>query len=250
VEWLRENGIKIIPANFSLFKLGLGRKKTARHFASLASTSLFCALVKWIGLPGDDRPARIRDAMLDMYCSRFTDYLRFLRFFGSDYSHVLMVDCRDAVFQGSPFPCEGLHAFGETQMIGESFTANRWFRLTYGLNVWRQLASFPFLNAGTILGDTPSILALLENLISECRRLLAVQGDQAIYNYIVHRRLVPATVHPFGEGAAINLHAAPVDSLRIVEERLVDAASRAIPLVHQYDRVVGLAEKLSAVRYS
>jgi len=116
------------------------------------------------------------------------------------------------------------------------------------LNVWRQLASFPFLNAGSILGDLPSILALLENMVRECRQVQSAQGDQAVLNYIVHRRLVPATVHPFGEGAVINLHAVQVNSLRIVEGRLVDAENRAIPVVHQYDRVTGLAEKLSAVR--
>jgi hypothetical protein len=247
VAWLRENGVKVVPASYSLFKVGTGRKRTARHFASDAATSLFCSLIHRTGEPGDDRPERIREAMLDLYGSRFIDYLRFLRLFGNDYSHVLMVDCRDSVFQDSPFPCEGLHSFGENDTIGGSLSAQRWFRLTYGLKTWRQFASHPFLCAGVILGDTPSIIALLELLMRECRKVLPNRGeDQAVYNYIVHSRLMPATVHPFGEGAAINLHMGT--NLNIVEGRLLNAEYHVIAVVHQYDRIEGLADKLSAFR--
>jgi len=64
--------------------------------------------------------------------------------------------------------------------------------------------------------------------------------DQAVHNYMIHRGLLSATVHAFGEGPAINLNATPLSALNVKEGRLLDAQGRAFAVVHQNDRVPGL----------
>jgi len=243
--WLREEGVQVVPASFSVFKGGSEGKRYFRHRALEAATALFCA---WIGLfskPNDPRPEQVRQAMLNVNSSRFDVYLRFLRLWGGDYSGVFLVDCRDLIFQASPFPCRGLHTFGEKDTIGSSGMAERWLGWTYGRGVWRRLAEHAFLCSGTLLGDTASILLLLEHMVRECRNRQAVLGeDQAVLNYIIYHLRLPATIHPCGEGGLLTLHAMTLDKLNIIDGLLCDPAGNVIPVIHQYDRVRGLAEKL------
>jgi hypothetical protein len=248
-KWLRESGANVIPASYSLLKLGRVRQRFVRHLATDLATQAYCAWIRLISVKGDTRPQRVREAMLDLLSARFGDYLRFLLLYANDYTSVLMVDCRDAIFQGSPFPCHGLHAFAEKNLIGESISARNWFRMTYGLKAWRRITDRPFLNAGTILGDIASVSDFLQKMIQECRKRQPNMGeDQAVYNHVIYNQLPSTEIHDYGQGDAINLHAIPEHSLRVINEQLVDSNGRPIPVVHQYDRVPGLSQKLAATK--
>src|SRR5262249_21887598 len=85
-------------------------------------------------------------------------------------------------------------------------------------------------------------LLYLDCMCEQAARLVActVGVDQALHNYIVHNRLVPATVHAFGEGGAINLNATRLASLDMRNGRMYGRDGQLLAIVHQYDRVPGL----------
>ena len=159
---------------------------------------------------------------------------------------MLLGECRDVVFQSSPFPGADFHVYAENETIGASHFARRWFQLTYGGSVWRELRTRPFLCSGTTINPVPAILSYLEVLTRELGRIMANGGkNQAVHNYVIHRGLVPAVIALFGEGRGITLNAVAAGQLRLEAGRLMDAAGRPFPIVHQYDRVPGLAGRLA-----
>jgi len=247
--WLLEEGVQLVPASFCKFQAGAERRRYLRHQALEGATSIFLFLIGLFSKKSNPQTARIRQAMLDVNSSRFNDYLNFLRLFGSRYSSVFLADCRDLIFQDTPFPSQGLHTFEERDTIGNSRMARLWFEWTYGRSFWRRLSKHAFLCSGTILGDTASILQLLALMVRECCNQQANHGeDQIVLNYIIHHLQLACTTHSCGTGGVITLHSAQLEDLDIVDGKLCDLNGAVIPVVHQYDRVPGLAEQLAALR--
>lgn len=251
VTWLLDSGVDVLPADLPCESDGIGWRKGLLHYALVASARLHCTALSLMGAYGKERIPRTLRALYHLYGYRYTLFLQYLTLHGSRYECVLLADCRDVVFQHSPFPCEGLHAFGETERIGESHFAKRWFQLSYGTQAWRDLAHLPFLCAGVTLGTSEAVLRYVQTMDSECQRVMAFTSeDQAVHNYVIHNKLVPANVHDIGEGVAINLNAASAESLKVIDGELVDPNGIPYAVVHQYDRVPGLSERLSACKIS
>ncbi len=248
-EWLLGQGARLLPADLQLFPARSGWRY-ALHWGLLAASSrLFGSWLRH-GAGLDRVQARlIRLNLLGLVGARWRHFLLFLRLHRSAYRQVLFVDARDTVFQGDPFPVDGLHVFAENGPIGASHFARRWFQLTYGTATWRRLGSRPFLCAGTTLGDAERALAYAELMSEHCLRFLTLGGeDQAVHNFLVHTGAVAATINAFGDGVAINLNQEPRQRLRVRSGQLVDVRDRPFPIVHQYDRVPGLAGELTECR--
>jgi hypothetical protein len=241
VQWLESENVRVNFSNFTLFNGWAGWRRAYFQLVSALGTG---ALARWTRLttgPANDRALQVRRASLHIYSQRYWVYRDFLRAYSGRYSHVLMADSRDVIFQANPFPCAGLHSFGENETIGASHFARRWFQLSYGGGTFRRLAPNAFVCAGVTLGDTPAVLAYLDAMCAESLRVRDYGGvDQAIHNYVLHTGLAPATVHPFGEGCAINLNNIKLSALRVESGRLLNAAGEPYAVVHQYDRVPGL----------
>ena len=245
VAWLHARGVQVIPTEMHTTRARVGWRRLPYTYLLRASSTLFLWWLRLLCGRIDSRLPGTRDALLTVQSIRWRAYRSFLRLHRWRYADVLLVDCRDTVFQRTPFPCPGLHSFAEDETIGASHFAKRWFQLSYGHRAWVNLSKDSFLCSGTVAGDSDSILAYLELMERECRAVIAMDGiDQACHNYIVHHRLVNSLVHPFGQGVAINLNAISLAKLRVIDGRLVDADLRPYPVVHQYDRVKGLTEQL------
>ncbi|HEY4300826.1 MAG TPA: hypothetical protein VGM73_08135 [Candidatus Didemnitutus sp.] len=241
-QYLEDAGVRVIPARFNLGN-PTGWRKAWLRLGAGGWLRLLGVIRGRLGLGAhaDSWHEGISEAAFHLYAQRFFCYRRFLAQFGWKYSDVLLVDIRDTLFQVSPFPSVGLHVFAENETIAQSHFARRWFQLSYGNRTFRRLGSFPLLCAGVTLGDGDSIRAYLECNCAESLKIAAVNDiDQAVHNYMVHRGLVPATIHAFGQGPAINLNAMSLASLTVKNGRLLSADGRPFAIVHQYDRVVGL----------
>jgi hypothetical protein len=239
--YLSESNVIVVPADFNRHTPTRWRKAWHR-LHTVAWLRFTASVYRWFGTrPDEPFYHHIAEASFHLYSQRFFHYRRYLAHFGWKYSHALLVDCRDTVFQASPFPCEGLHVFAENECVGTSHFAKRWFQLSYGNHVFKQLSAFPLLCAGVTLGDTASMRKYLEINCSESLRISAVNDvDQAVHNFLIHRELISAVRHAFGEGPAINLNATPLSSLNVINGKLCDASDQPFPIVHQYDRVRGL----------
>jgi hypothetical protein len=243
--YLDAAGVKIVPADFNHTRLvgwrkGWYRVQLAGWLRVLRSTR------RWLGVgaEADLLYAHIAEASFHLFSQRFFHYRRYLRHFGWKYSHVLLVDIRDTIFQRSPFPCDGLHVFAENETIATNHFARRWFQLSYGNAVFRRLGQQPLLCAGVTLGDVAAVSRYLDVNCAESLKVSTVNDvDQAVHNFLIHENLVPSHLHAYGEGAAINLNAVSLGSLHVVEDRLLDAQHQPFAIVHQYDRVPGLKLK-------
>lgn len=243
--YLDAAGVKLVPAEFNLGRIVGWRKAWYRvQLASWLRLLRGTRRLLGIGPEADALHARISEAAFHLFSQRFFHYRRYLDHFGWKYTHVLLVDVRDTVFQGSPFPCEGLHVFAENESVGTNHFARRWFQLSYGSAAFRRLADRPLLCAGVTLGDLAAMRRYLEINCTESLCVATVNDvDQAVHNYLVHEGLMPATIHAYGTGPAINLNAVPLASLRVADERLLNDRGVPFAVVHQYDRVPGLRLK-------
>jgi len=180
---------------------------------------------------------------------RFYRYLRYLKTYGSLYSHVLLVDVRDVLFQSNPFPCCGLHVFAENETIGQSHFARRWFQLSYGITSWKKFANFPLLNVGTTLGDCESVTNYVRQMCSEFDQLLSFFWgvDTSAHNTIVYKKLSKTVINNFGEGAVLTLNSINRDSIRVENGLLVNSIGTPYSILHQYDRVKGLDLELQSL---
>lgn len=240
--YLDAAGARIVPAEFNLGRL-VGWRKAWYRVQLATWLRLLGATRRLLGIGGeaDALHRRIAEASFHLFSQRFFHYRRYLDHFGWKYSHVLLVDIRDTRFQCTPFPCAGLHVFAENETVGTNHFAKRWFQLSYGTAVFRRLGPRPLLCAGVTLGDVAAMRQYLEINCSESLRVATVNDvDQAVHNYLIHEQLMPATLHAYGAGPAINLNAVPLSSLHVANGRLLDAAGRPFAIVHQYDRVAGL----------
>lgn len=245
VDWLAGQGVDAIPAALSLFPTNTGPRRAAVHVGAVQARRLFEAVLRILDRRNEELPPRAREAMLDLSASRYFDYARHLELFGHRYASVLLTDCRDVIFQGSPFPADALCVYSENETVGTSHFARRWLQLTYGSSEWRALARLPFLCSGTTLGPVAEILEYLRVMTKHLGKVMALAGeDQAVHNHVIHRGLVKARIHPFGEGAVITLNRVPLESLRLQDGLLTAQTGRPYPVVHQYDRVPGLAARL------
>ena len=166
-------------------------------------------------------------------CARYFFYQSYLQECGGAFSHVLLTDVRDVLFQADPFasdPPDGLSVFLEDGGRCRETPAP--------------------VATGVILGTAPSIqehLARLTDMLGRQRDRRPV--DKPAHSFLV-RQNPPPQLHCFENFAGPVLNLANVDSsaLRFAPDgRLQGRAGQIASVLHQYDRHTDLQPKLTAL---
>lgn len=241
LRWLRDLGVEVVIEDFNPPSHLSGARLVA-HQCRLSLAFRLTRLVLGRTANGRESSRRAAEALFSVVTQRFYRYRQYLQSWGDRFTHVVLADVRDVVFQSSPFPCAGLHVFAERESIGQSHFAKRWFFLSYGPRSWRPVKDCPLLNVGTTLGETAAMLKYLDCMCAEFDRRLAFfwGADTAMHNHVIHQGLVEATLHEYGDGQVITLNAIPATELAVANGILLNSRGEPYPLVHQYDRVHGL----------
>jgi hypothetical protein len=180
--------------------------------------------------------------------ARFLRYHAFLK--AHPHQRVLLSDVRDVVFQTDPFqhlPRTGL----ATGLENPAYTIARWIELVYGPKLLARLGHHRVSCVGVTYGDGPSIRVYLEAMAEEIMRLTPVAigaggADTAIHNFLLRTRRL-------GDVNELETLAGPLATLNGFEEEEIPVTTEGrvrnrdgseISVIHQYDRVPGLASKL------
>ena len=194
-------------------------------------------------------------AYMHPHCARHFFYESYLQHCAADYSHVLLTDVRDVLFQADPFAFElpdGLSVFldGDGRNIGScEYNASSMLR-GFGRAALRELNDKPVACAGTTIGTTA---AIREHLAHVTRLLCAKRPretiDQGVHNFVIYKE-PPAKIKSFHNFSGPVLTMAFVDLARLqfdASGKIVNTNGQIINTLHQYDRHPELAQKLLRV---
>ncbi|MEO8352977.1 MAG: hypothetical protein ABI680_14685 [Chthoniobacteraceae bacterium] len=197
---------------------------------------------------------RLAHAVFHLFYRRHLLYLDFLRAHENDYDKILLTDCRDVFFQADPFGWDqspGLHVFleEESNKLGTCKHHIRWLTSAYGADTLAQWRDNTVSCAGTVFGDTESIVRYLEQMVVETMKVKTLKeadGDQGIHNYLIHASLLSGiTVHNNRCQPITTLGLVPKERLRFDPEGyLLDVDGAIVPVLHQYDRDKQLEARL------
>ncbi|KPK97175.1 MAG: hypothetical protein AMJ95_10540 [Omnitrophica WOR_2 bacterium SM23_72] len=174
---------------------------------------------------------------------RYLAQYSFLSKLSGQYSHVLLVDLRDVVFQKDPFdfdlkPLSLFYEHKSTTIEGDS-SNSAWIKRLFGQEVLNEIGSNTPICSGVIIGLVPEIIELIKELLTIPLKNHPRYGeDQGILNYYVYK-LRPADIATFANEDGPVMHSGPVPSaeLRLSPEGLVlNESGNVVNIVHQYDR--------------
>jgi hypothetical protein len=239
--FLRARGVQMIPFRKAFLLKGVtAAARFPRFFLPRAKRELF------------DR--QLAPAYMHPHCARHFFYESFLQECGGNYSHVMLSDVGDVLFQADPFAFDvpdGLCVFVEdrSQTIGSSSHNARAVRRGFGRAVLRELGGRPIVCAGTTIGTAAAIrehLARVIRILLEKKERKTI--DQALHNFLIYKH-PPAKLHCFENFAGPVLTMAAVDPARLrfnSHGQILNADGGVINTLHQYDRHPALAQKLLA----
>jgi hypothetical protein len=163
------------------------------------------------------------------------------------YTHVLLSDVRDVVFQQDPFRDlgAGLHLGMESPALTiatEPFDRD-WMLDAYGEAMLQRIGDRQVSCSGVTLGDTASMKTYIAQVLQETMRLPFSKMKTRIYDQAFHNKLLHC-----GELGATEL-CQPLQSLIATvgclnasqfslsrDGQLLNEDGRVAPIVHQYDR--------------
>lgn len=201
---------------------------------------------------------RLQALMAQMVCTpmeaRFLHYLRFLR--AHPYGRVVLTDVRDVLFQRDPsphIPAARLAVSIETgrYTIGSEPHNRMWVSEIFGSEVAEEIGVNPVSCVGVTYGDGGSVTRYLELMTSGILRLSAKTARNGGADTAIHNVLL--WTHQLGAVEALETLASPVATLNGVSQdevmlsssgRLLNRDGSEVSIVHQYDRVPGLAPTL------
>lgn len=195
-----------------------------------------------------------------LYPPSETRYLHYLHFLHNNpqYSRILISDVRDVLFQTDPFvqlPEAGLSVsmeIADYNIEDEPYNAG-WIRALYGQTMLDKVGSNPVSCSGVSYADRSSMLNYLHLMAREILGMgfkattTALGGyDQGIHNVLLYT----GQLNPVRKMYSL---ASPVATVNGVEESslcfddsgyLVSKDNSIIAIVHQYDRVPSLRDRL------
>jgi hypothetical protein len=186
--------------------------------------------------------------------ARFVHYYEYLTLHWEQYDYVMLTDSRDVYFQRDPFQeitGGGVHVYleADSQRIGTCRNNIHMVANTYGREILEKMHNYPVSCAGTIIGNTSSMLLYLREMILEMSRAVKmVSGsDQAAHNYIVHNQLVDDIhVHDNYTGSVFTAGCEPALEIRQnAEGEVIRKDGLPYPILHQYDRHSCLRETIN-----
>ncbi len=193
---------------------------------------------------------QLAPAYMHPHCARHFFYESYLQECGGNYSHVMLTDTRDVLFQDDPFAFElpdGLSVFLEDWSVGSSSHNASAVTRAFGRKVFQELSDRPIACAGTTIGTTK---AILEHL-ARATRIFCEKGerktiDQAVHIFLVHQE-PPAKLHCFENfsGPVLTMSSIDPAALKFNDRgQIINADGHVINTLHQYDRHPELAQRL------
>ncbi len=232
-------------------------RRLATTFPALAR-SVACRLRDtWQRLPARRVAIEHRAAyLLNITCMRYFLARQFLLQVADRYDNVMLADSRDVVFQRDPFAGlpAGLTTGLESGIVRDQSNNCEWLRHLFGDN-----PSFPMADvlaekvicSGVTLGDTASVAAYLERLCAEFmdklpRMIHQPYLDQGVHIGLLRTGQIPgARLTSNGEDCIATLCTSDLSEFNLEPTGAVLAANGLpVSIVHQYDRHLGLSEKL------
>jgi len=182
--------------------------------------------------------------ILPLQTVRFLYYNDYLKKNREQYSHVLLTDVRDVVFQEDPFILSHentINCYEEYLYIKDEKQYNQvWIKMLFGEEVLTGLLEHKILCSGTIIGPIDKMIELLDDfekvLINSF--WIAVSGsDQGAYNYLIYTQYKDSVkFNPFGTGEVLTVHNDEETVFSIKNNKLFYSNGELIPVVHQYYR--------------
>jgi hypothetical protein len=253
VALLDEYHVRIAPFSTPWPSSRRARNRTFRAAAriAIAAVRLTSRLFDLRGSPrSSDIRRRMIGGLLPPLHARFFAYYEALDAVFPDVKRVFLTDVRDVVFQADPFTFgdDALRVFEEDPRLPMELNASNreWYEKTFGRRALRRVLPLPVICAGTVLGGREPTLRYLRAMTG----LMAVHppvvgGDQAIHNHICRHDEVGAEVVPNGAGAVLTLFNVADEEICYDDEgRAVDLAGRPYPVLHMYDRLPVLRQRV------
>ena len=190
------------------------------------------------------------------HVTRYFHYLRYLEAH-PQFTHVLLSDVRDVVFQADPFEGvdTGLHLGMETTELTiatESFDRD-WILDAYGEDMLRKIGDRQISCSGVTLGDAASIKAYIGQILDETMKLPFSKMKTRIYDQAFHNKLLhcgelrhETLCQPLSSVIATVGCLKPSQFTLSADGMLLNEDGRAAPIVHQYDRHPVLVEAFEA----
>ncbi|HUC84237.1 MAG TPA: hypothetical protein VL970_03515 [Candidatus Acidoferrales bacterium] len=177
---------------------------------------------------------QIAPAYMHPRCARYFFYQSYLQECGGAYSHLMLTDVRDVMFQADPFAFElpeGLCVFLEAGSQGKA-------------------TATATVSTGVIMGTAASVrehLARLTGIL--CKRRDRQPIDKAVHSFLVHQE-PPPNLHCFENfsGPALNLGNVDPAALQFAASgHILGRTGQIVNILHQYDRHADLKPKLAAL---
>ncbi len=182
---------------------------------------------------------------------RYRHYLRYLDEH-PEIEQVIISDLRDVMFQADPFATEltDLEVCLEERHVltSEAGFNSRWIRDLYGQDGLDELGDAVVSCSGVTIGPRRAMMAYLEAMADEVDRHVVQLGphDQAIHNWLLYQgRLAGARPVPNGTGR-VQTMGEQREIYLSTDGAVLNPDGRPPAVLHQYDRHVGLAERLWA----
>jgi hypothetical protein len=183
---------------------------------------------------------------------RYLLYNAYLKANLDRYESIFIADCRDLVFQRSPFDDfkpVSLHCFQEVtnEHIGSNYFNSMWIREAFGEDTLTKLSYKPILCSGTTFGSISHMINYTETMIKTIK-IVKDKGckDQGIHNYILHtNQIKDAVLHADDAGPVSTISTfKPLIKIRLnAGKEVLGVDAKPVNIVHQYDRYFPLLWK-------
>lgn len=196
--------------------------------------------------------------LLNITCSRYFLARQFLHPVADRYSHVLLADSRDVVFQRDPFAGlpAGLTTGLESVLMKDQPANAEWLRHLYGDDPgfpMESLMNQKVICSGVTLGDTAAVAAYLEKVCAEFmeklpRMVHTPYLDQGVHNGLLRTgKIAKAHLVENGEPWIATVGTSDLGEFSQVDGELLSAGGEPVRIIHQYDRHAVLKTSLSVL---
>lgn len=195
-----------------------------------------------------------------LFSYRHIIYYQYLNKHIKQYSHIMLTDVRDVVFQQNPFleiSNQGLNCFLEAseEKIKNDHAHNAaWVRNALGQEILDIIGDQTISCAGIIIGNSPSIIDYIKQMVSIIISYPNAAGptDQGLHNYLIHtNKLKIMTLHRNGEGPVLTIGRIPHGTIKIDSRGNLLNNDGSIPnTLHQYDRHPDINQRIMAHYHS
>jgi hypothetical protein len=228
---------------------GLKRMKVTRGLRRHFGRAYGVVVRRLHAAPGSAMARDLEYQLQGIQALRYRHYLQFLE--GEpEVDHVMISDLRDVVFQDDPFAGDvgALEVYLEEPHVRVSTPGfnSTWIRDLYGAEGLRDLGDAVVSCSGVTIGAREPMMTYLRAMADELDRHVIPLGphDQGVHNWLLYNgRLPDATPIANGTGRVLTMGAQ--NEIYLSPAGGVVKADGTRPAVlHQYDRHVGLAERL------